>query len=298
MKKMKRIAVLIISALMLLCALPLNASAMGDYSGTCGANVRWDYDVSSGTLTISGKGAMNEYGAGDDVPWSFIWEENDEEDGYIVLRKIVVKEGVTSIGNYAFSNLAEDEDLISVSLPKSLKRIGDHAFAVNCMKTFTVPKNVKTIGRGAFACADVQKFKVAKGNKYFSVKSGVLFNKKKTELVAYPLGRNGKSYKIPSSVKTIKGYAFCGNEAGICGWCSLTSITMPSKLKKIEGHAFEWTDLRKIKFQGKPPALGNEVFAGVGATVTYPKKYKSSWNPWINAKKWKAEDARLNFKQG
>ena len=291
MKKMKKIAALMISTLMILCALSPIASAEGDFSGTCGAKVRWDYVISNNTLTISGKGAMNEYGSGDDAPWSWLFQD----EGY-VLRKIVVKEGVTSIGNHTFSGLAEDEDSISVSLPKSLTRIGDYAFSVNYIKTFTVSKNVKTIGRGAFYCADVKEFKVAKGNKYFSVKSGVLLNKKKTELIAYPLGRKGKSYTVPSSVKTIKGYAFCGNEAGIGGWCTLSSITFPSSLKKIEGHAFEWTDIKKINFKGKPPTLGNEVFAGVEATVTYPKKYKSSWNSWIDAKKWKAEDTHIKFK--
>lgn len=293
MKRSKRIALIVLCAFMLVCALPLNAFAVSDFSGTCGAKVRWDYNISSRTLTISGKGAMNVYGSSDDTPWS--WLFFDEE---YVLRKIVVKEGVTSIGNHAFSNMAEDEEPISVSLPKSLKRIGDYAFAVNCIKTFTVPKNVKTIGRGAFVSSDIGSFKVAKGNKYFSTKSGVLFDKKKTVLIAYPLGRKGKSYKIPSSVKTIKGYSFCGNEANIGGSCSLTSITMPSQLKKIEGHAFEWTDLRKIVFRSQPPALGNEVFAGVEATAIYPKKYEKKWKSWIDAGKWKSEDNYITFKVG
>ena len=45
----------------LLDAISIKASAEGATSGTCGANVTWNYNTSTKTLTISGTGAMSDY---------------------------------------------------------------------------------------------------------------------------------------------------------------------------------------------------------------------------------------------
>ena len=83
-------------------------------SGTCGDNVTWALDR-DGLLTISGTGTMEDYGAVGEAPYA----------AYDVQR-LVVGEGVTGIGNYAFSQLALDYIL----LPESLTSIGRNAFKV------------------------------------------------------------------------------------------------------------------------------------------------------------------------
>ena len=70
-------------------------------------------------------------------------------------------------------------------------------------------------------------YKVASGNKYFSASKGVLFNKKKTSLVAYPFRSKATSYTIPKSVKSIEPYAFSTEAMGIC---KLKKIIVPTSV--------------------------------------------------------------------
>lgn len=66
--------------------------------GFCGENAEYTLDISSGVLTISGKGDMTDYEQAADAPW---YEQKD------VITEIVVEEGITSIGNNAFSGCTE-----------------------------------------------------------------------------------------------------------------------------------------------------------------------------------------------
>ena len=85
------------------------------YSGTCGTNVNWELDTSTGVLTISGSGAMKDYFL-EDSPW-------DSYFSSITSLKIV--NGVTSIGESAFSSCSS---LTSVTIPSSVTSIGTYAF--------------------------------------------------------------------------------------------------------------------------------------------------------------------------
>ena len=71
-------------------------------SGKCGTNVSWKLD-SSGTLTLKGKGPIRNYMSGETYlkkPW-------DKHSSKI--KKIVIKYGITSIGENAFSGLTVDD---------------------------------------------------------------------------------------------------------------------------------------------------------------------------------------------
>ncbi len=105
--------------------------------GSCGDKLTWKFE--NGTLTVSGTGAMYEFGWVSDIPWTKF------ADG---IKAVVIENGVTSICNYAFEDC---EALESVSLPASLTIIGEWAF-VHCSKleSITLPDGVQTIGSGAF----------------------------------------------------------------------------------------------------------------------------------------------------
>jgi hypothetical protein len=85
--------------LLIMMLLPLAASA--DKSGTCGDNLTWTLVESTGTLTIEGNGAMYCYSPNSGMfslgyaPWY-----NDREK----IINIVVENGMTNIGDYAFYN--------------------------------------------------------------------------------------------------------------------------------------------------------------------------------------------------
>ena len=106
-------------------------------AGDCGDDVEWLLDEKTGTLTVSGTGDMYDYWGG--APWN----------GYDVIN-VVVEEGVSSIGDFAF---CDNVKLRSVSLPKSLRSVGICAFA-GCegLESITIPEGVTTIGNSAFAC--------------------------------------------------------------------------------------------------------------------------------------------------
>ncbi|MBU5450255.1 leucine-rich repeat protein [Acetivibrio sp. MSJd-27] len=110
-------------------------------SGACGTNLTWTYDSSTKTLTISGTGAMDNYF---DTPGSSVvgtgkvapWRENEEINSS--LEKVVVKNGVTTIGTYAFY---EWPKLKEVVLPDSVKEIYSDAFSgCRSLQTINIDK--------------------------------------------------------------------------------------------------------------------------------------------------------------
>lgn len=75
------------------------------------------------------------------------------------IKKVVINDGVTSIGNYAFSDCSLLEE---VTMPDSITRIGDAAFS-NCieLKEVEIPENTKTVGAVAFEnCYDLDKLTI------------------------------------------------------------------------------------------------------------------------------------------
>ena len=135
----KRILSMLLALVMLATLLPLGlidtAEAAATHSGTCGENVNWTL-ARDGTLTISGTGAMTDYDR-NGAPW------NNSQ-----VKKIVIKRGVTSIGNRAF---VVCDMLTNVTIPKSVTSIGDDAF-YNCssLTSVTIPSSVTSIGNSAF----------------------------------------------------------------------------------------------------------------------------------------------------
>ena len=113
-------------------------------SGDCTAT------LNDGVLTISktgsGTGAMANYGEASEQPW--VEKRSD-------IKTIVIEDGVTSIGNYAFSNC---EYATSVSIPASVTSIGNSSFFYcTGISSLTIAANssLETIGSSAFYCAGI-----------------------------------------------------------------------------------------------------------------------------------------------
>ena len=123
-------------------------------SGSCGAqgsNLTWEISCDS-ILTISGTGEMANWTRERETPW---YNDNSAlgPKGFLPFHSVVIEEGVTSVGNYAFRY---DTLLVSLSLPKSMRKIGEYAFRKAKIKTLTIPENVDTIGQSAFYdCAQI-----------------------------------------------------------------------------------------------------------------------------------------------
>ena len=116
---------------------------------------------------------------------------------------------------------------------KKVTSIGYHAFYDgSSLTSITIPEGVTSIDSYAFDdCSSLTSINVSENNKNYCSVDGVLFNKDKTELIQYPIKKEGTSYKIPNSVTSIGDSAFrrCKN---------LTSITIPEGITSIGYDAF------------------------------------------------------------
>ena len=248
--------------LSLLIATVLNVANVFGQGGTTGP-LTWN--LSGGTLTISGNGAMPDYGYGE-APW-YEYRES--------INSVIMETGVTTIGNNAFlycTSLASVSipnsvttigwnafhscgGLTSIIIPNSVTSIGDNAFAYcSSLISINIPNSITDIGQSAFqSCTSMTSIDVANENTTYASDNGVLFNKNKTILICCPGGKAG-TYTIPNNVITIGHGAFwnCPSLLSIAipnsvitiensafGYCSsLTSITIPCNVTTIEIHAF------------------------------------------------------------
>ena len=102
----------------------------------------WSYDAGSKTLTVSGNGAMADYGyiSGANSPVPSPWSNYD-------IEKVVIEYGVTHIGNDAFMG----ENIYDVDIADSVTSIGTNAFhSCGALDFVMLPPNLTEAGAYAF----------------------------------------------------------------------------------------------------------------------------------------------------
>ncbi len=161
-----------------------------------------------------------------------------------------------------------------VSKLKTLKTnkvvtVADETFYYSGIKTINFGKPLKTITGESFALpSGLKKITVAKGNKYFTVKDNVLFNKKKTKLVYFPYNKKLSKYTVPKSVKTVGRYAFFYN--------ATKKVVVPASVKTVEEGAF-MVFQGKVNVPSKVVKIEEEAYLGadVGKSLTLPSTLKT-----------------------
>ena len=161
MKKRKLVLALMLSLMMLVTMIPsfsfadetggagsgaASGTTIPAMSGDCGAtendHVTWSFDESSGTLTISGTGAMADYVSasadGNHIPWG-AYKDN--------VKSIVVKSGVTRVGSRSFDSFS---NLDNVTIGNDVTVIGDRAFQKTSVDSVILPSSVKEVEDAAF----------------------------------------------------------------------------------------------------------------------------------------------------
>ena len=121
----------------LMAVLPfLHAEVLTGNCGAQGDNVTYTLDTETGLLTISGTGAMADYG--DDAPWF-----NYSVEG--IITKIDIEYGVTSISGFMRTSVTD------VVVPNSVTKIAEHCF-YDCqsIEKIQLSENLVEIGSGAF----------------------------------------------------------------------------------------------------------------------------------------------------
>ena len=159
MKKFVSIILAIIIATSVFTVVPITVSAteteseaIGADSGTTG-DCTWTLD-DEGTLTISGNGDMDDYDSENPAPW-----DPDAYWGSTKIKKVIIENGVTSIGWEAFRYCS---GLESVTIPDSVTEIGGYAFdCCTALTSVNIPNGVTIIGNKAFSeCSKLKTFNI------------------------------------------------------------------------------------------------------------------------------------------
>lgn len=211
-------------------------------SGYCGGerdgtNLSWTLD-SDGVLTISGTGRMLDGEEGQTKSGSIVgipWIDRRED-----IQSVTVLEGVTYIGDYAFSCLP---NLEQVNLSEGIQEIGDLAFnGDTSLPNITLPNSVTTMGRAVFG--------------YCSILSDVHLSENLSTIsdATFYESPSLDHLIIPSKVTTIERDAFW-NCTG------LTEVELSDNLQSIGNGAFQLCyNLSKIEFPDGLVSIGNNAF--------------------------------------
>ncbi|WP_400232431.1 leucine-rich repeat domain-containing protein [Methanomethylophilus alvi] len=237
-----------------------SGDSSAETSDVCGDNLTWTLDE-KGTLTISGTGDMYDRPSGISEPLFTPMH---------LVRTVVICDGVTSIGDYAFFGYPY---LSEVTIPNSVKSIGDYAFfQCEALTNITIPSSVTSIGDQVFTlCSTLTGITVSESNPSYSSDNGVLFDKGKEELIHYPVGNGRTSYAIPNTVTLIGEFAFRE-----CKY--LTDITIPDSVKTIGTKAFQGCiGLKGITIPDSVTSVGDGAFQSCYhlVNVTIPNSLKS-----------------------
>ena len=271
-------------------------------SGDFGENNCLHWEVSTGvlsgkTLTISGTGAMPDFDfpKGNLAPW---W--NYEALGMLTsfgnfklegeLKKVVIKDGVTNVSNYALFflpaatqitlpesvtsigryGIALCSKLNGISLPKAVTAIGDFGLAGNSFTAVSLPDGLQALGRGAFdACASLSGMTLpaaitAVPDKCFNDCTKLLTVDYKGEVTAigeraFEGCKSLTKAPIPAAVTTLGNSAFNGCIA-------LTDVTLPGGVTAVPDACFQGcTALTDMKLPGTVTSVGHNAFTGCKA---------------------------------
>ncbi len=157
---------------------------------------------------------------------------------------------VTAIADNAFANCTR---ITSVDIPNSIKSIDSFAFK-NCTKleSVNIGSGVSRISIYAFSeCTNLQSINVSSANSFFSSEDGVVFDKTRTYLNLYPIGKKDCSYVIPYEVTSISTGAF--DKA-----VNLMTLCIGTNLKDFQDNAFYGCNsLTDIYYTGTEKEWGN-----------------------------------------
>ena len=280
----------------------LNSFATAATEGDFGENNCLHWEVTTGvisgkTLTISGNGAMPDFDFpnGNLAPW---W--NYEALGMLTsfgnfklegeLKKVVIKDGVTNVSNYALFllpaatqitlpdsvtsigryGIAMCSKLTGMSIPKGVTEIGDFGLAGDGLTAVTLPDGLQSLGRGAFdTCASLTNTTLpaaitAVPGKCFADCTKLL-NVKYAGTVtaigdlAFESCKALTAAPIPETVTEIGASAFTGCTA-------LTDVTIPAGVTAIPEDCFRGcTALKDMKLPGTVTSVGHNAFTGCTA---------------------------------
>ena len=256
----------------------------GNVNGTIGDNLKWTF-TDDGTLTISGTGEM-EHADGNS---GYAWGTDNHTLDRSLIKKVVVEEGVTSLGEYIFWDCSS---LTEVKLSNSLTTLRKECFKhCTALKSITLPDNISMIDESAFEeCNALETVTFPKSLKEVSTKAFYNCNLKKVDLSQTQVETIGmgtfahnaqcEEVYLPKTLKTFEGedegaFSSCGVKKAVC-----SAVEPPKTISGVydfitgekKTDPVEWVDI----FTGFDENFVLEVPAGS------EDKYRSA-NGWKNA---------------
>lgn len=175
------------------------------------------------------------------------------------LQSVSLPESLRSIGDLAFE---ECSSLSQVNLPAGLRSIGESAFSHTAIRTLNVPDSVTFLGDGAFLqCLQLTSVTLGSGLQTVS-------------MLAFWYCDNLRSVKLGSGVKTIEDAAFEGCRL-------LDQVSVPASLERIGSGAF-----RDVTAALDVADLA--AFCGVEISETAFTQYdvgQDRWKLYVNGKR-------------
>jgi len=183
--------------------------------------------------------------------------DSDDDTDDDTQESLLIRGGTKCIADFAlgFSTggkvLRYIQSVTSITLPDSLCDIGlrDPGYE----ELISLGKGNRGYGWGFDFLPNLTEIKVGENNQYYCSVDGVLFNKDKTELIAFPRSKSVDGYRIPDTVKKIGGNAFRNRE-------DLTSIVIPESVTCIGNYAFTGTNLTSITIPDSVRYIGAYAF--------------------------------------
>ncbi|MBQ6585183.1 MAG: leucine-rich repeat domain-containing protein, partial [Coriobacteriales bacterium] len=259
-------------------------------SGVCGNDLVWVLDTESGVLEITGTGGMYDYHhpEAEEINGNVIYVDGCAPWIYqrSYITSVVVDEGVTSVGTWSFPGC---QNLSSVSLPSTLKTIGDGSFDYNTsLQSIVIPEGVESFGKVVFrGCHELNSISlpstlIVMGSSCFtdcssleaidlpegiaSIEPGTFRGCTSLATVSMPdslesIGQKAfldcsslTSISIPEGVISIEDEAFCNCSA-------LASVVFPDSLETIGGLAFQdCVSLTSITIPANVDNVGSQAF--------------------------------------
>lgn len=238
-KNFKKLLLLMAVVITAVVCLAFEAGAL-DAEGQCGADVYWKFNSKTGEIVISGSGAMYDYDWFKVSPFS-----SDKK-----IKKLTIKDGVTSIGDECF---CECENLTDITISDSVKSVGYRAFLNTgySLKTSNWENKVLYIGKHIID-AEYELFGI------YQIREGTI----SIGAGAFEYCSNLDYIIIPNSVKNIGDNAFASCK-------SLTYVSIPDGVTTLgRGVFMHCTNLNNISISNSVLSIGAGAFSSCSSLLS------------------------------